>query len=77
MDVAELVRAELKKRGASEATLRLWNDLVAAYDDGGPTSVKELLQDQVKESRKRATKEIREVRRVVAVAAKPKRRGKR
>lgn len=77
MDVADLVKAELTKLNATAETVTLWESLLHAYDKGGPRSVKELLQDQVKESKKRAGKEAREVGKVVAVTTRTKRKGRR
>jgi hypothetical protein len=76
VDVDVLVNAELKKLNATIETVALWENLLRAYDAGGPRGVKELLQDQVGEARKRAGKEAREVGKVVAVAARPKRKGR-
>jgi hypothetical protein len=77
MEVDGLVNAELEKLNATKDTLALWESLLRAYDDGGPKSVKELLQDQVNQARKRVGKEARAVGKVVAVAAPPKRKSKR
>lgn len=73
----ELVEAQLKKENASAETVALWASLLKAYDEGGPSNVKELLQTKVQESKRRAGKEAREVGKVVAVASRPKRKGKR
>jgi hypothetical protein len=77
LETDDLVEAQLKKVNASAETIALWSSLLKAYDEGGPSNVKELLQAKVQESKKRAGKEAREVGRVVAVAARPKRKGKR
>ncbi len=77
MEVDALVKAQLEKGGASPQTLELWESLLHAYDEGGSRSVKELLQERVKESQRRSKKEATNVGKVVSVAAKPKRRGRR
>jgi hypothetical protein len=77
VELDELVEAQLKKANASAETIALWSSLLKAYDEGGPSNVKELLQSKVQESKRRAGKEAREVGKVAAVAARPKRKGKR
>ena len=76
METDDLVEAQLKKENASAETLALWSSLLKAYDEGGPSNVKELLQVKVQESKKRAGKEAREVGKVVAVASRPRRKGR-
>jgi hypothetical protein len=77
MEVDALVSGELKRVGASPETIELWESLLEAYREGGSRSVKELLQERVKESRTRAKKEASSVGKVISVAAKPKRRARR
>ena len=76
METDELVEAQLRKENASAETLALWSNLLKAYDEGGPSKVKELLQVKVQESKKRAGREAREVGKVVAVASRPRRKGR-
>lgn len=77
MEIDELIEAELKKARSSEETITLWHTLLEAYDQGGADGVKALIQLQVKKTQRRVDKEAREVGRVAAVAARPKRRGRR
>jgi hypothetical protein len=77
LEIDQLVEAQLRKTNASAETITLWSDLLKAYDEGGPSNVKELLQRKIRESTRRAGKEAREVGKVAAAAARPKRRGKR
>ena len=73
MDVDLLVKAELAKLNANPETSQLWDAILAAYGNGGPRGVKELLEEKVKDSRRRAGKEVREVGKAVAVATRPRR----
>jgi hypothetical protein len=73
LDVDLLVKAELAKLNAGPETSQLWDAILAAYDNGGPRDVKELLEEKVKDSRRRAGKEVREVGKAVAVATRSRR----
>jgi hypothetical protein len=75
--VDQLLKAELAKQKANPDTLQLWEAILGAYDDGGPRAVKVLLEEKVRDSKRRAGKEAREVGKVVAVAARPRRQAKR
>ena len=77
MDVDQLVKVELAKLNANPDTLQLWEAILGAYDNGGPRDVKALLEEKVRDSKRRAGREAREVGKVVAVAGRPRRQVKR
>jgi len=61
---------ESKLRATSdENTLTLWADIRAAFDEGGPSDVKAVIEDRVKHSILAAEKDLKQVRSVTKSAA--------
>lgn len=73
MSIDHLVARALAEAGAAESTRELWSEILEAFEDGGPTEVKQLVQTKVRESKRRAEKEVKSVRAIVSTVAKPKR----
>lgn len=60
---------ESKLRATSdENTLTLWADIRAAFDEGGPSDVKAVIEDRVKHSILAAEKDLKQVRSVTKSA---------
>ena len=45
-----------------EDTMALWTDIRTAFDEGGPTAVKAVIEDRVRQSRLAGEKDLRLVR---------------
>jgi len=74
MDIFGSVAARLKSEVASETTIALWTELFEAFEEGGPEAVRLLLTEKVRQSRKRADKEVREMRSVAGTVSTTKRK---
>jgi hypothetical protein len=69
VDIFGSVAARLKSEGASKTTIALWTELYEAFEEGGPEAVRLLLTEKVRQSRKRADKEVRGMRLVAGTVA--------
>ena len=74
MGIDQIVASELATRQASESTVRLWLELYAEYENGGPAAVKAFVADRVKKSVRRADKEVKEIRSIASSASRAKRK---
>jgi hypothetical protein len=73
MSIDRLVARALAESGADETTRQLWSEILEAFEDGGPTEVKQLVHAKVRESKRRAEKEVKSVRAIISTVAKPRR----
>lgn len=77
MSIDQLVAQALAAAGADQLTRDLWPEIFETFEDGGPDAVKQLLRAKVRDSQRRAEKEVKAVRSVASSVAKPKRSAKR
>ena len=76
MDIRAIVAAELRSARASSETLSLWDKIAAIFEDSGPDGVKEIISERLKDARKRASKEAKEMSEAAGTVAKPKKKGR-
>jgi len=74
MDIRAIIAKELRATGASPEKLTLWEEIATEFEGSGPDGVKDLISKRVKDARKRATKEAKEIGEVAATVAKPKKK---
>lgn len=67
------VDAKIREASPDEDTRILWADIRAAFDDGGPSAVKRVIEERVRQSRLAVEKDLKQVRSVTKSAA-PKKR---
>lgn len=77
MSIGQVVTQALASGGANKPTRLLWSAIYRTFEDGGPDAVKELVRTKVRESRRRADKEVKAVRSAAGAIVKPKRTAKR
>jgi hypothetical protein len=63
------VESKLPLASPDEDTHTLWIDIRAAFDEGGPTAVKAVIENRVKRSTLAAEKDLKQVRSVTKSAA--------
>lgn len=76
MDIRAIIAEELRATKASPETFTLWEEIATEFEDSGPDGVKELITQRVKDARKRAAKEAKEMTDVAGTVAKPKKKGR-
>ncbi len=74
MDIRAIIADELRSANGTPETLALWDEIAATFEDSGPDGVKELISQRVKDARKRAAKEAKEMTEVAGAVAKPKKK---
>jgi hypothetical protein len=63
------VDAKISVASPDEDTRTLWAEIRAAFDEGGPSAVKGVIDDRVKQSRLAVEKDLKQVRSVTKSAA--------
>jgi hypothetical protein len=63
------VDAKISEASPDEDTRILWVDIRAAFDDGGPSAVKSVIDERVRQSRLAVEKDLKQVRSVTKSAA--------
>ena len=63
------VESKLKVALPDEDTQTLWADIRAAFEDGGPSAVKEVIDDRVRQSRRAVEKDLKQTRSVTKIAS--------
>lgn len=76
MDIRGIVAGKLRSMKGTPETIALWDEIAATFEAAGPDGVEELITDRVKEARKRAAREAKEMTDVAGVVAKPKKKRK-
>ena len=67
------VDAKISEASPDEDTRILWADIRTAFDDGGPSAIKGVIEERVRQSRLAVEKDLKQVRSVTKSAA-PKKR---
>ena len=67
------IDAKISDASSDEDTQTLWADIRAAFDDGGPSAVKGVIEGRVRQFRLAVEKDLKQVRSVTKSAA-PKKR---
>jgi hypothetical protein len=62
------VDAKIGEASPDEDTRILWADIRAAFDDGGPSAVKSVIDERVRQSRLAVEKDLKQVRSVTKSA---------
>ena len=76
MDIRTIIEEELRTANSSSEALSLWNEIAQVFEESGPDGVKEVIANRVKDARKRASKEAKEMTNVAGTVAKPKKKGR-
>jgi hypothetical protein len=63
------IDAKISEASPDEDTRILWADIRAAFDDGGPSAVKSVIDELVRQSRLAVEKDLKQVRSVTKSAA--------
>ncbi|MEM4730109.1 MAG: hypothetical protein QXH42_10185 [Thermoplasmata archaeon] len=68
----DMVQKNLENSGADKETIELWKSIVQWYEEGGPDVVEEGIKEKIKEVKKIARKQYKEIKEVMPSQKKKK-----